>query len=199
MKQAKKIQKEFANLMSQERRAIYIVLEDMNFHWPAKDIETVLRLWNEGMSINYIGKQVERDVDEISLLLVELAERHRGKVFRRNRGVLVSSEINLKKISQYYKRLLRFLDKYPDGYKLFETWYNIDFVWDEREVLRFEEMWNKGISFQEIFAVLKRNEIDCLLLLFDRVRKGSIHPREGGLDGWKKQPEKEQKKLKNAG
>ena len=56
-----------------------------------------------------------------------------------------------------------------------------NFIWDERDVIRFREMWNKGMSLPEMAAALRRHHAEVALLLIDQADKYLIENRPIGL------------------
>lgn len=59
----------------------------------------------------------------------------------------------------------------------------LDFTWDEKEVLYFDSMWKEGISLERIAEFFNRPEDEIGILIMDRCRKGFIKPRESGVEG----------------
>jgi len=60
---------------------------------------------------------------------------------------------------------------------------DLDFIWDEAEVPDIERMWNEGYSIWQIANACMRDPDEVLILIMDRVRKGFIEPRPGGVYG----------------
>jgi hypothetical protein len=58
-----------------------------------------------------------------------------------------------------------------------------DFIWDEREVLVFDELWKRGLSIEKLAAHFDRTTDDMMLLIMDRAQLGYIQPRFHGLFG----------------
>ena len=54
-----------------------------------------------------------------------------------------------------------------------------DWRWTMGEVYQFEQYFREGKPLDEIASILKKDEIDCLLLAIDRVLKGELRPRSG--------------------
>lgn len=63
----------------------------------------------------------------------------------------------------------------------------LDFTWDEREVVQFESLWREGISLWDIAESFGRDPDEVLILAIDRGRRGTIHKRAGGVFGEAKQ------------
>lgn len=60
---------------------------------------------------------------------------------------------------------------------------DLDFVWDEREVVQVEKMWASGLSLFDIARAFDRAPDEVALLIMDRARKGKIKQRKGGVFG----------------
>jgi fructose-1,6-bisphosphatase/sedoheptulose 1,7-bisphosphatase-like protein len=58
---------------------------------------------------------------------------------------------------------------------------DMDFVWSEKDVSRFDFFWNNGLGIEKIAKRLKRDIDEVVILIMDRARKGYIKPRKGGL------------------
>jgi len=59
----------------------------------------------------------------------------------------------------------------------------INFIWDEKEVERFRELWRSDLSIEKISEELNRPVNDVAILVFDQSIKRRIDPRKGGLMG----------------
>jgi len=59
----------------------------------------------------------------------------------------------------------------------------MDFYWSESEVIKFEQLWNRGECIFEIAKHLKRDPDEVALLVIDRSRARAIEPRKGGIWG----------------
>ncbi|UOF90822.1 helix-turn-helix domain containing protein [Fodinisporobacter ferrooxydans] len=71
--------------MTQERKQLYIALEDMDFIWDMKDIERVERMWEDGISIQAMSRRLDRDTDEIAVLIIDRVRKE--KIKPRREGV----------------------------------------------------------------------------------------------------------------
>lgn len=63
----------------------YIALIDLDFSWSWPKIVLVKKMWNEGYHIAEIAKEVNRIIDEVALLIIDLARK--GKVEQRQGGI----------------------------------------------------------------------------------------------------------------
>ncbi|WP_342045944.1 helix-turn-helix domain containing protein [Bacillus sp. OTU530] len=61
---------------------------------------------------------------------------------------------------------------------------DLNFLWDEDDVLKFREMWEEGLSLPAIAKQLKRKQNEVVVLVLDQAEEGKIKPRRGGLWGW---------------
>ncbi|PFS78632.1 sugar ABC transporter substrate-binding protein [Bacillus cereus] len=57
----------------------------------------------------------------------------------------------------------------------------VDFLWDQREVFQFRELWKNNYTLLEISKKLKRKQIEVAALIVDQVDKCKIHNRKMGL------------------
>lgn len=64
---------------------LVVILEDLDFSWFKSEIATVKMMWQSGQHITNIAKAVERDQDEVALLIMHLARC--GKIKKRKTGV----------------------------------------------------------------------------------------------------------------
>ncbi|WJE54303.1 helix-turn-helix domain containing protein [Bacillus cereus] len=56
-----------------------------------------------------------------------------------------------------------------------------NFIWDERDVIRFREMWRKGMSLSEMAKALRRHQTEVALLIIDQADQYQIEQRQMGL------------------
>lgn len=56
-----------------------------------------------------------------------------------------------------------------------------NFIWDEREVIRFREMWSQGMSLPKMAKALRRHQAEVALLVIDQADKYMIENRSIGL------------------
>lgn len=77
---------DYRKLRPQEE--LYIACDDLDFSWYPAEIEVVTGLWEQGAPLLVISKAIERDMDDIAVLLISLAREKRitprpGGVFGR--------------------------------------------------------------------------------------------------------------------
>lgn len=60
---------------------------------------------------------------------------------------------------------------------------DLDFYWNEADVLKFDRMWKKGVNILDIARFFGRDPDEIVLLGIDRARKGFIGKRKGGIVG----------------
>lgn len=56
-----------------------------------------------------------------------------------------------------------------------------NFIWDERDIIRFREMWEKNMSLPDIAKALRRHQSEVALLAIDQADKYKIKNRPIGL------------------
>lgn len=59
----------------------------------------------------------------------------------------------------------------------------VNWVWDEHDVLKFQELWQQGYSICSIAEHFGVEPIDIFLLALDRAEQGFICKRDGGIWG----------------
>ncbi|MDF9629226.1 sugar ABC transporter substrate-binding protein [Bacillus cereus] len=57
----------------------------------------------------------------------------------------------------------------------------VDFLWDQREVFQFRDLWNSNHTLLEISKKFKRKQIEVAALILDQVDKFKISKRKMGL------------------
>lgn len=62
-----------------------IILEDVDFQWEKKDINKVIKLWNQNVNLAGISAAIKRDTDETFLLLLHLSRQKQIKA--RDNGI----------------------------------------------------------------------------------------------------------------
>ncbi|EJS13436.1 hypothetical protein IKS_03515 [Bacillus cereus VDM062] len=56
-----------------------------------------------------------------------------------------------------------------------------NFIWDERDIIRFREMWKQNMSLLEMAKALRRHQSEVALLVIDQVDKYMIENRPIGF------------------
>lgn len=64
---------------------LHICLEKLDFSWYKKEVEKVKNMWEEGHHIKDIAQVMDREVDEVFLLLLDLIRRK--KIKSRENGI----------------------------------------------------------------------------------------------------------------
>jgi hypothetical protein len=57
------------------RKNRVVVLEDCNFIWEKFELDRIVKMWREGMTIFYMGEALKRDPDEVLLAIIHLARK----------------------------------------------------------------------------------------------------------------------------
>jgi predicted regulator of amino acid metabolism with ACT domain len=65
---------------------LYIALSELDFSWYPGEVEKIKKLWAYGLHIAKIAEMLERDIDEVAVLIMDLARKN--KIRRRKNGVL---------------------------------------------------------------------------------------------------------------
>lgn len=73
---------------------------------------------------------------------------------------------------------------------------DMEFGYTPEEIEEFDELWNAGISLWDIAKRFKRDPDEMVLVVLDRIRKGALGKRKGGLFGDRVE---EMNKIINAG
>lgn len=67
------------------KEELYIACTDLDFSWTKAEVEYVKREWKEGTHIADIAGALDRDVDEVGILVMDLARKR--KIRPREGGV----------------------------------------------------------------------------------------------------------------
>lgn len=71
--------------MENERRNLYIALEELDMLWDEDEVVQVKEAWNNNESVFAIGEKMQRDPDEVALLIMDLARK--GAIGKRALGL----------------------------------------------------------------------------------------------------------------
>ena len=148
-------------------------MEDLDYFWTSPEIEQFLEKWNEGYSMKAIAQHLNRDIDEVTMLLIEIGRLDHHLIKYRSHGAMVSESVKVN--SFYKKRMNKFLQLHPT-LLLFED-YRGHFFWTHNEIDRFKNLWSQGLSIEQISGHLKRPAIETMFLMFDLVRTVQIQER----------------------
>ena len=85
MKQAAAFSRKNDSRKMRPREELYIALSELDFSWYPGEVEQVAQLWREGLHIADIAEKMKRDIDEVAILIMDLARKN--KVRRRKNGV----------------------------------------------------------------------------------------------------------------
>ncbi|MEN1938947.1 helix-turn-helix domain-containing protein [Paenibacillus sp. 102] len=62
--------------MKNSRRNLYVALEELDMLWDEDDILLVREAWKNNESVFTIGEKLQRDPDEVALLIMDLARKN---------------------------------------------------------------------------------------------------------------------------
>ncbi|WP_395893982.1 hypothetical protein ACH2FV_13120 [Bacillus safensis subsp. safensis] len=168
-----------------------IILNHVNFEWTIVGLKRFLDYWYEGRSIEEMAELFNRPSEEVLLLMIDFSKR--GKIKERPNGVGVNEPIYIKKSAMSYKKrdLRRLFEQQPVYYACPHS----DFIWDEKDIILFRQMWQDHEPIRHIANRLARNVDDILLLIIDQAELGKIEPRKGGIFGKGDKLREEKKRL----
>jgi hypothetical protein len=86
-------------------------------------------------------------------------------------------------VEQYAITMIENLHMTEKRQKVYIALEDLDFIWDIRQVRELDEMWRRGFSLQYMAEYFDRDPDEVALLLMDRLRRGRIRPRKGGIFG----------------
>ncbi|MGF7046360.1 hypothetical protein J2T13_000836 [Paenibacillus sp. DS2015] len=68
------------------RTNIYTACEDMDFHWSNNEVRSFEKMWLEGLGVKEIAEKLQRDPDEVLILVIDRANRNK-RIKARTHGV----------------------------------------------------------------------------------------------------------------
>jgi hypothetical protein len=159
-----------------KKRDIYIVLEhleDRQFTWSLAEIKNVIFHWNEGYSTEYINGVAKRESGEVELLIMSIEAETRGIIKTRDNGFKQSSPLNLP--NRYNTGLQHFYNSIKEENGIYVSFQNvnIDYFWDEGELLLLELNCIQKKPLQEIAKHFKKSILDVSLAIIDRYSRKS--------------------------
>ncbi|MFJ5965160.1 hypothetical protein [Bacillus sp. NPDC093026] len=156
-----------------------IILEDFNFEWTIVALKRFLDYWYEGRSVDEMAELFNRPSEEVLLLMIDFSKR--GKIKERPNGVGANDPMYIKKSVMSSKK--RELRKLFEDQPVYYACPNSDFIWDEKDIILFRQMWQDHEPIRHIANRLARKIDDILLLIIDQAELGKIEPRKGGALG----------------
>ncbi|WP_426826573.1 hypothetical protein [Bacillus pumilus] len=161
----------------------------MNFEWTILGLKRFLDYWYEGRSVDEMAELFNRPAEEVLLLMIDFSKR--GKIKERPNGVGANDPMYIKKSVMMAKK--RELRKLFEDQLVYYACPSSDFIWCERDIIAFREMWQDHEPIRHIANRLARKVDDILLLILDQAELGRIQPRKGGVFG-KEDKQHEKKK-----
>ncbi|TFW48012.1 hypothetical protein [Bacillus sp. 005/A4HT-01/001] len=159
--------------------ATRIILEDFNFEWTIVGLKRFLDYWYEGRSLSEMAELFRRPEEEVLMLMIDFSKR--GKIKERPNGVGANDPMYIKKSVMMAKK--RELRKLFEDQPVYYACPSSDFIWDEKDIILFREMWQNHEPIRHIANRLARNVDEILLLIIDQAELGKIEPRKGGALG----------------
>lgn len=166
-----------------------IILEHVNFEWTIVGLKRFLDYWYEGRSLSEMAELFRRPEEEVLILMIDFSKR--GKIKERPNGVGANEPMYIKKSAMSYKK--RDLRKLFEDHPVYYVCPSSDFIWDEKDIILFREMWQNHEPIRDIANRLARNVDEILLLIMDQAELGKIRQRKGGVFG-KGDKQREEKK-----
>ncbi|PEE36083.1 sugar ABC transporter substrate-binding protein [Bacillus pseudomycoides] len=134
---------------------IHVALEEVNFIWDERQIILFREMWNSGASLVEMAKRLKRKQVEVAVLILDQADNY--KIGVRSEGIGDTSVELIKNIRNH---------EFP--LTLYIALEEANFLWHEQDMIRFHEMWDKGINIAEIARKLKRHQIEIAVLILDQ-------------------------------
>ncbi|MGM0916606.1 MAG: hypothetical protein ACQEWC_03375 [Bacillota bacterium] len=156
-----------------------IILEDFNFEWTIVGLKRFLDYWYEGRSLSEMAELFRRPEEEVLMLMIDFSKR--GKIKERPNGVGANDSIYIKKSAMSVKK--RELRKLFEQQPVYYACPHSDFIWDEKDIILFRQMWQDHEPIRHIANRLARNVDDILFLIIDQADLGKIESRKGGVFG----------------
>ncbi|PHE92485.1 sugar ABC transporter substrate-binding protein [Bacillus pseudomycoides] len=135
---------------------IHVALEEVNFIWDERQVILFRKMWNNGVSLAEMAKQLERKQVEVAVLILDQADNY--KIGGRSEGIGDTS-LELIKNNRNYEFPLT----------LYIALEEANFLWNKQDVIRFQEMWEAGSGIAEISRKLKRHQIEIAVLILDQL------------------------------
>jgi hypothetical protein len=169
---------------------IEIALEDVNFEWSIVQLRKVLTYWFEGRSIRDMSELLKRSMDELILLIVDLAKKRILPHRSNGLGPCEAISISKDKFALKEKRIREELLEDGPVYVVFQE---KNFIWYEYEIKHFLTMWEEDESIIKIAEFFRREIEEVLFLVLNSAKEDLIVPRHSGLLG-KEASERERKR-----
>ncbi|MGX5528587.1 sugar ABC transporter substrate-binding protein [Bacillus toyonensis] len=134
---------------------IRVVLEEVNFLWDLRKVFHFRELWNSNCSFAEIVKELKRKPIEIAVLILDQVDKY--KIHKRSIGLgeIGSEKVRCKSNSE--------LPPY-----VYITLEEMDFLWKEKDIERFKDLWMKRFSIEDMANRLGRHQIEIAALILDQ-------------------------------
>ncbi|MGH1288083.1 sugar ABC transporter substrate-binding protein [Bacillus toyonensis] len=134
---------------------IRVVLEEVNFLWDLRKVFHFRELWNRNCSFAEIVKELKSKPIEIAVLILDQVDKY--KIYKRSIGLgeIGGEKVRCKSNSE--------LPRY-----VYITLEEMDFLWKEKDIERFKDLWMKRFSIEDIANRLGRHQIEIAALILDQ-------------------------------
>ncbi|MEH7458492.1 sugar ABC transporter substrate-binding protein [Bacillus sp. JJ1127] len=138
-----------------ESLKIHVALEEVNFLWDQREVIRFRELWNSNFSLSDITKKLKRKQIEVAVLILDQMDKY--KIHKRAMGL---GEIGIQSIRNKQKYELP-----PYVYIALEE---VNFIWSEKDIERFKDLWRKRFNVEDIANKLGRHQIELATLILDQ-------------------------------
>ncbi|MFD0768842.1 sugar ABC transporter substrate-binding protein [Bacillus sp. CGMCC 1.60114] len=135
---------------------IHVALEQVNFLWDERDVIRFREMWNSDISILAISKILKRKQIEVAVLILDQIDKY--KIQGRAIGLGEIGEESIRNKKKY--------ELPPNVYIALEE---ANFMWPEKDITRFKELWKKRFRFEDIAMKLGRHQIELAILILDQL------------------------------
>lgn len=144
----------------------YLATEKFNHDWSREQLVTIVEMWCDGKSVSDISVHLNRDCDELGLLIMDLRELKPLLLPFRSHGFEESKPVD--KNSKYKATITRLINASEDGvYRMF-SFLNVNFHWNNTQLSIFNKLWCQKKSIAEIADKLERSAFEVMILIVDK-------------------------------
>ncbi|MGE6756236.1 hypothetical protein ACQKFO_22875, partial [Rossellomorea sp. NPDC071047] len=140
--------------MSQVPYIVFEELDECRLTWTYAELQNFIFHWNEGFSLQYIGKLLSREWWEGALLVMSIGEERSRAILSRPKGMKVQPPLHLP--SRYSSDLTEFYNEVKENggiYIVFEYHRikpKIELLWKSRDVKTVRDLWEMDVPLVDI-------------------------------------------------